>query len=89
MIPDTMGTAQWMFGEAVQPIQKRETTYSGPPTHANGRRRYSSISDHFAPLAFALARNESYQRNIPHAMKAPTPTGFCCQNRSDAGCIEL
>lgn len=52
--PASSGTIQCTPGLADHPSQKREMTKSGPPMHASGKRRYSSIEDHRA-LAF-LAR---------------------------------
>lgn len=63
-----------MFGEAVQPIQKREITYRGPPMQARGSLRYSSMKAQLALRAFARARKPSYHRKTKQARTAPMPT---------------
>jgi hypothetical protein len=78
-MPDKAGTDQWMLGKTVQPIRNIGMTYSGPPMHASGRRRYSSICAHVAFLALARDRKLSYQRNIIQATTAPTPSGLSRQ----------
>jgi hypothetical protein len=55
-MPERKGTTQWTFGDAVQPTQKREITYRGPPMQARGSLRYSSIKAQLALRAFARAR---------------------------------
>lgn len=73
-MPERNGTTQWMFGDEVQPTQKREMTYNGPPMQASGRRRYSSILVQLALRALARARNRSYQIKTKQAQIAPMPT---------------
>ena len=82
--PASMGTAQWMWDDEVQPSQNSEITYRGPPMQASGKRRYSSMDDHWALALLARRRTESYQRKVARAKTEPMATSFMlgsCQSK--------
>ena len=54
--------------------QNCDATRRGPPMHASGSLRYSSIAAHWHSFLLASSRNLSYHRKIKRAIPVPTPT---------------